>query len=605
MLRDLTRIARRLTRPAVLRVVVPVLVPSALALVLMTKGRAADAQPSAPPTLILHHGRILTVDARDRVVEAVAIRGRTIVAVGRDREILAMAGPNTKRIDLAGKAVTPGLLDAHAHVSGGGADRMTMLDVGYPAAKSIADIVAAVKARAATLPAGTFIQGRGWDEGKFAERRMITAADLDAVSPDHPVFLTNTTGHYSVVNSAALRLAGITRETRDPPSGTIDRYPDGRPTGVLKESARGPVQRLLPPRSAQQAEDGLRLLVKEFSAEGMTGYKDPGISEGTFALYQKLAAEGALPVRVFALFMGGRSLASAKQLIADRAKTARPYESTGDDHVIAGGVKIYIDGSGGARTAWMHDEWNREFTGLDSGNRGYPATNPDTIRQMVKLFHEAGMHISAHAIGDQAIDWVVDSYDQALAAKPTKGLRHGIIHANLPTPHALDVMARLQRDYDAGIPEPSATFHWWLGDNYAGNFGPERSRHVNPFRTYQRMGIRWANGSDFSVTPFAARYGLWAAVARTPMLGVYGADPFGREEAVDVHTALKAVTIWAAHQLFLDTKVGSIEVGKYADLAVWDRDPYRVPTADLKEMRCLMTIFDGSVVYTAPATPAR
>jgi predicted amidohydrolase YtcJ len=583
-------------------VVCTVAIASALVVSSLVAAPSAAGQSPAVPDLILHHGRIITVDASDRVAEAIAISGNTIVAVGKNDEILRLAGFTTRRIDLGGRAVTPGFLDAHAHVSGGGADRLLLLDVGYPTAKSIRDIVDSVRIRAATATPGTWIRGRGWDEGKFAEHRLITAADLDAATTNHPAYLTNTTGHYSVVNSVALKLAGITRETRDPANGTIDRLPDGSPSGVLKESAQNLVSRLLPPRTAAQTEQGLRALVKDFSAEGMTGFKDPGISGATFDLYKRLAADGALPVRVFALFSSGRSVAAARQLIAERAATTRPYESTGDDHVIAGGVKLYVDGSGGARTAWMHDEWNKEFTQIDSGNRGYPASNPDTIRLMVKLYNAAGMHVSAHAIGDQAIDWLVDSYDQAIREHPTKGLRHGIIHANLPSPHAIDVMARLQHDADAGYPEPSASFHWWLGDNYAGNFGPVRSKHVNPFRTYQKKHMIWANGSDFSVTPFPARFGLWAAVARTPMLGTYGADPFGRAEAVDVHTALKSVTIWAAHQFFLERKIGSLEVGKLADLAVWDRDPYRVSTASLKDMRCLLTIFDGKVVYTAPGT---
>jgi predicted amidohydrolase YtcJ len=574
--------------------------PLVVAAVVLLPSQRAAAQDSAAPDIILHHGRILTVDRSDRVVEAVAITGNTIVAVGKNKEILKLAGFTTRRIDLGGRAVTPGLLDAHAHVSGSGGDKLFLVDVGYPAAKSIRDIVDSVRARAMLLPSGAFVQGRGWDEGKFAERRMITAQDLDAASPNHPVFLTNTTGHYSVVNSVALRMANITRDTPDPPNGTIDRYPDGSPTGVLKESARSLVSRLIPPRTSAQTEQGLRALVREFSAEGMTGFKDPGISTGTFNLYRKLANEGALPVRVFALFSSGRSVNAANQLIAERAATTRPYESTGDDHVIAGGVKLYVDGSGGARTAWLYDDWNREFTSVDSGNRGYPASNPDTIRLMIKLYSAAGMHVSAHAIGDKAIDWLVDSYDQAMREHPIKGLRHGIIHANIPSNHAIDVMARLERDFDAGYPEPSAAFHWWLGDNYAGNFGPVRAKRLNPFRTYQKKGIIWANGSDFNVTPFPARYGLWAAVARTPLLGTFGADPFGRSETVDVHTALKSVTIWAARQFFLEKKVGSIEVGKLADLAIWDRDPYRVQTEDLKDMKCLMTIFDGKVVYSAP-----
>ena len=557
------------------------------------------SQPGAPD-LILHHGRIITVDARDRVADAIAIAGNRIVAVGSNADVMKLAGASTRRIDLKGRAVTPGLLDAHAHFSGGGSDRLFTLDVGYPAVKSIKDIVVAVRARAATLPPGAFVQGRGWDEGKFAEHRMISAADLDAAAPNHPVYLTNTTGHYGVANTAALRLANITRDTRDPANGTIDRHPDGSPTGVLKESAQGLVRRLIPPRTREQTERGIREMARAFNAEGMTGLKEPGISGATFDTYRRISAEGALPVRVFALFSGGQSLADANQLIAARAATTRPYESTGDDHVIAGGAKLYIDGSGGARTAWLYDDWNKEYAGTDTGNRGYPATDPDTIRAMIKLYHAAGMHVSVHSIGDRAIDWVMDSYAEALREHPVKGLRHGIIHANIPTDHAIDVMARLQREFDAGYPEPSATFHWWIGDNYAGNFGALRSKRLNPFRTFQRKGIVWANGSDFNVTPFPARYGIWAAVARTPMLGVYGGDPFGRAEAVNVHTALKAVTIWAARQMFLDNKIGSLEVGKLADLAVWDRDPYLVPTSALKEMRCLLTVFDGKVVYTAP-----
>lgn len=561
---------------------------------------AFRAPQPTPPDLILHHGRIITVDARDRVVEAIAIRGDRIVAVGSDAEVLRLAGTNTRRIDLAGRAVTPGLLDAHSHFSSGATERYFQLDVSYPAVKGIADIVAAVQRRAESAAPGTWIEGGGWDEGKFIERRMITAADLDAVSPRHPVVLSNTTGHYVVVNSAALRLANITRDTKDPDAGTIDRGPDGTPTGVLKEAAQGLVYRLVPPLTAAQEREAMRSLAKEFAAEGMTGFKDPGISAQTFANYQALAAEGALPQRVFALFSGGRTMAAAERLIAERAAQARPYESTGDDHVIAGGVKLFADGSGGARTAWMYDEWNTNLTGVDAGNRGYPALDPDTLRALIRRYHAAGFHISTHSIGDRTIDWVMDSYALALRERPVKGRRHGIIHANVPTDRALDLMASMQRDFDAGYPEPSATFHWWIGDNYAGNFGAARSKRLNPFATYQRKGIVWANGSDFSVTPFAARYGIWASVARTTMLDRYPVDPFGRSEAVDVRTALRAATIWVAHQMFLETKIGSLEVGKYADLAVWDRDPYTVPTADLKEMTCMLTIFAGKVVYTAP-----
>ena len=558
---------------------------------------ATAQQPRAD--LLLVNGRVLTVDADDRVAEAIGVAGNRIVAVGSTAEVARLAEPNARRIDLQGRTVTPGLLDAHIHFAGGGADRKFVLDLSYPAVKSVADVAAAVRAKAATTPKGAWIQGRGWDEGKLAERRVLTAADLDPVSPDNPVILTQTTGHYSVANSVALRLAGVTKETRDPPGGTIDRNPDGTPTGLLREGAAGLVRRLVPPRSAADADSGIREFVKAYNAEGMTGAKDLNVSQQTWDIYKKAQQDGALTVRIFALWSGGRSVDAAKRVIAERAAMSKPYESTGDDHLIAGGVKLYIDGSGGARTAWLYEDWNRDYRGVDTGNRGYPTSNADTMRTLIRMYHDAGMHVSVHAIGDRAIDWVVDTYDQAMRENPKKGLRHGIIHANIPTDRAIDIMARLQRDFDAGYPEPSATFTWWIGDTYAGNFGPSRSLRLNPFKTFRSKGMIWANGSDFGVTPFPARYGIWSAIAREPLLGVYGGDPFGRAESVDARTALRAVTIWAARQMFLENRIGSIEVGKYADLAVWDRDFYSVPTAQIRDAKCLMTIFNGKVVFDA------
>ncbi|MEO7962547.1 MAG: amidohydrolase [Gemmatimonadaceae bacterium] len=560
---------------------------------------AQRASAAADADLVLLHGKIITVDSTDRIAQAIAVRGSKIIAVGSDAEIARFVSAGTRRIDLKGRAVTPGLIDAHAHFADAASSRMYVTDLSYPIVKNIPDVLAKMSEQVKKAGKGKWVQGTGWDEGKLIEKRQITAKDLDAVSLNNPVWLQQTTGHYGVANSAALALAGITRVSKDPPNGTVDRYPDGTPTGVLKEAAQSIVHRLIPPRTTVESEAAMRELAKAFNAEGMTALKDPGIDDETWASYQKVSHEGKLPVRVFALWLGGRSVEGAKRVIAKRAATSRPYESTGDDHVISGGIKMYIDGSGGARTAWLYSDWNREYTKSDSGNRGYPASNPDTVRLLIRMYHDAGFHVSTHSIGDRAIDWTMDSYAAAMKANPKKGLRHGIIHSNIPTDHALDLMSSMQRDFDAGYPEPSATFHWWLGDTYSSNFGTSRSLRLNPFATYVKRGIRWANGSDLPVTPFAARYGIWAAVARETLLGTNG-DAFGRAESVDVHTSLRAVTIWAAHQLFLEKKIGSIEVGKYADLAVWDRDPYTVPTAALKDMQCQLTLFDGRVVYRAP-----
>lgn len=239
----------------------------------------------------------------------------------------------------------------------------------------------------------------------------------------------------------------------------------------------------------------------------------------------------------------------------------------------------------------------RDFTGTDAGNTGYPTIDPGVFRQQIALLHAAGLHVSTHAVGDRAIDFVVDTYADVLKSRPTRGLRHGIIHANLPTDHAIETMARLQKTYDAGYPEAQAPFLWWIGDTYAGNYGAVRSRRLLPFRTLAAKGIIWAGGSDYSVTPYPARYGLWASMVRRTSTQAYGPTPFGLDESIDIRTALRSYTIWAARQLFLEDRIGSIEVGKEADLAVWDRNMYAIPPDAVQHLRCEMTLVAGKVVF--------
>jgi predicted amidohydrolase YtcJ len=550
-----------------------------------------------PADLILANGNVLTVDAQDRIAEAVAIGEGRILSVGSGEEMDSFVGPDTRWIDLDGRTVTPGLLDAHAHFWGSGAERLYVLDLSYPNVTSVREVVAAVAEQVEDLEPGQWVQGVGWDEGKLEELRYIYASDLDPVAPDNPVWLSHTMGHYGVANGLALQMADITPETPDPAGGTIDRSLDGTPTGVLKESAQGMVSRMIPAFSEGQVKEGIRELARAFNQECMTGVKDLGLTDWGWEAYEEIRDEGNLNLRVFGLWSGGRSLEATAEIIQRIEASTKPYLDLGDDQLIPGGVKLYLDGSGGARTAWLYDDWNKGFEGVDEGNVGYPVVDPEMLREQIRMYHEAGIHVSVHAIGDRAIDWLVDSYWMALEASPTVGLRHGIIHSNIPTDHALERMAEMQERFDAAYPEPQANFTWWIGDTYAGNFGPERALRLNPFRTYQERGIRWAGGSDFPVTPFPARHGIWASVARETLLGVYGSNPYGTTESVDAATALRSFTAWAARQMFLEEKIGSIEVGKYADLAVWDRDPYTVETGAIQDMKCEMTLFQGKVVH--------
>jgi predicted amidohydrolase YtcJ len=297
-------------------------------------------------------------------------------------------------------------------------------------------------------------------------------------------------------------------------------------------------------------------------------------------------------------------LESARKALAEINAVPRLPATLGDDRLLSCGVKIYMDGSGGARTGWVYEDWLRNATTPDvtssgAGNHGYPQTDPAVYRDMVRLFHQNGVPVGTHAVGDHAMDWVVDTYAIVEEEHPHPGLRHSIIHANLPTPHALDVMADLQKKYDAGYPEMQPGFLWWIGDIYAASYGPKRGQHLEPFKTLHSRGILWSGGSDYFVTPVATRYGLWASAARQTAKGNYGLHPFGMAEAVDMHTALRSYTAWGSRQMFLEQKIGSLEVGKRADIAIWDRDLYTVPTDQIKDLKCLMTLFDGEVVYTS------
>ena len=567
------------------------MVKNILTLAALLAGTAAIA---APADTVLLHGKIITADAKDSIAQALAINGGTISAIGSDAAIGKLVGPNTKVIDLKGRAATPGLIDTHAHILSTGLGELNQIPLG--GARSVEELIAAVKARVATTPKGQWVTGVGWDEGKFTPVRYPTAAELDAVSPDNPVWLENTTGHYGVANGLALKMAGVTAATPNPTAGTIERLADGSPAGVMKETAQDLVTRLIPEPTLEQRQAALSHMIRRLHAEGMTGFKDPSIGRDDWLAYLGLAKAGQFPINACVLFSGGRSMATATKALAEIRQAKAEIAPVPNSSLSVCGVKLFMDGSGAAPTAWMYEDWNHHRTEIAKGNSGYPQIDPAEYRQMIALFINADIGIGTHAIGDKAIDWVVDGYADALKAHPVKDLRLSIIHANTPTDHAISTMKALQRDYGSGYPETQAPFAWWIGDIYAANLGPARSQRLNPYATYLKNGIIWGGGSDTGVTPFPARLGLWASTARETSGKVWGATPFGMAESVDINTALTSYTRWAA-PLIRANGSGVLAVGKAADIAVWDRDPYSVPTAAVKDMKADITLFRGQVVF--------
>lgn len=561
----------------------------------LVSGLLAAQVPSKPADLVLRHGIVLTVDANDSVAEAVAIRDGRVIAVGTDASVGGMVGPKTRMIDLAGRTVTPGLIDTHAHLLSSGVDESLKVDLTQAA--SLSELTAKVKARVDITPPGAWVEGFGWNEGILKEHRGPTLAELDAVSGGHPILLENVTHHYAIVNSAALALTHVAAETKDPPGGKIERDSEDKPNGMLRERAAIDwVGSQIPPVTPDQYKMVLGRMVEKLHAEGMTGVKDL-VSPAEWTAYARYARDGGLTVHMCPLFWAGATTESGEVALNEIMKARREAATLSGGDLAVCGAKILLDGSAAGRTAWRYEDYPVDARHPAPTGRGFPIVEPDVYRKMVLKFNAAGISVGTHAIGDRAIDLAVDTYAEALSQHPSIGLRHSVIHAHEPTEHALEFMADLQKRYDAAIPETQAEFLWWLGDVLPGAFGAEQSKHLMPLATYRKRGIIFAGGSDYGVTPLAARYGLWASVAREPLKGAFGPHPFGTDEAVDVHTALRSYTIWAARQIFLEQQTGSVEIGKWADLAIWDRNPYTVETDALKDMRCMMTVYKGKVVF--------
>ena len=539
----------------------------------------AIAQTCKDADLLLRNGHIVTMDGAKRVVGAMAVRDGRILALGDDDALAGCASSRTELLDLRRHTVLPGLIDVHTHAMEWVKGILRgEIDLGYPAVHSISDISQAVAHRAATLSRGQWIVGSGWDDAKLAERRYITRQDLDKASPDHPVYLKHVSGHLSVASSFALMLANITKATHDPQGGVIERDVSGEPTGILKDTAMGLVATILPGDPPDIDVRAAQLICEKAAEVGLTTIHDIFISPAEMRGYQEAHRRGWLKVRV--------QMSPRIGSIADAEKLAQMGVHTGfgDDLLKFGAAKMFADGGMGARTIAIYPP------GVigEPNNLGVLRWTPADMRKAHSIAAGAGWQLETHAIGDRAIDEVLDSYAAVIQQLGLKDHRFRIVHAGISTPAVQKRLRELNVLVDGNPP-----FVYWIGSWFL-KYGPERVRWSYPARSYIENGIIEAAGSDVPVTPLSPWWGIWAAVVRRDMESGQILAP---EERISVAQALALYTRNGAYAGFEEDRKGALEPGKLADFIVVDRDVLTVPADELKDVRVLQTFVSGRSVY--------
>jgi predicted amidohydrolase YtcJ len=544
------------------------------------------AQPRA--TLVLLNGNIHTMSASLPHASAVAAIGSRIVEAGSDAQIRPWIGPATRVVDLHGRLVTPGFNDAHVHFYQGG---QALASVQLRSARTPEEFRQRIASFAATLPAGRWILNGEWDHENWSPARLPTRQLIDAVTGDRPVWVSRLDGHMGLANTAALKLAGIDRNTPDPPGGAIVHDERGEPTGILKDAAMDAVERAIPAPSLDQIADAVRAAMRYAAENGVTSVQEMANSSDAsasgqklrrdvLAVYQNLLRSGELTVRISV----HRPLALWAQL-ADIGITA-PF---GGEKLHLGGVKGYADGSLGSSTALLfHPYLDAPQT---SGLAAEDMIPVSKMQERIVAADAAGLQVAIHAIGDKANKTILDLYEEAERRNGPRDRRFRIEHAqhlrqqDIPRFAALHVIASMQPIHlvDDG--------HWaWK------RVGPDVIGGTYAFRSLLDSGALLAFGSDWPVAPMVPLAGIDAAVTRRTLDGK-NPDGWVPEQKIGVEEAVRAFTMGSAYASFEEQVKGSIEAGKLADMVVISSDIFRIAPAAIGEARVDMTIFDGRVVY--------
>ncbi|HEV7552627.1 MAG TPA: amidohydrolase [Candidatus Angelobacter sp.] len=564
-------------------------------LVVLTMASLSSAQTQSPADVIFINGDVylgsphIEVRVGERTdrgkpmaspvpvhgpVQAIAVSGGKISAVGSNDEVQKLKGPKTQVIDLGGHFVMPGFNDAHVHLGSGGFEKLNVDLVG---SKSLDDMKQRIAARTKTAAPGEWIVGRGWDHTLWTEQKTPTRADIDSVTGTHPAIFNRVDGHIAIANSAALKAASVTAQSPDPHGGKIDRDEKGEPTGILRETAMSAVSEKIPPPSQAQRRRAAELALEDAARWGITSAQDNSDWED-FLTYEQMEKEGKLTLRISEWLPFD---APVEQLLH-----ARQHHSQEDPMLHTGMLKGFMDGSLGSRTAAMLAPYDD-----DPKNSGIPRYEQDKLNAMAAERANDGFQIGFHAIGDRGARMALDAFAYAIQKSNKKNLRFRIEHDQVVAPEDF------KKYKDLGVIASVQPNHLLTDMNWAeAHIGPGRAKHSYPWKEFEDNHIPLAFGTDYPVEPITPFRGLYAAVTRKNEAGTKEYYP---EQKLTIDHAIYAYTIGAAQAEFAEDKKGQLTPGMLADFVVLDRDITKIAPPEILKTRVLRTVVGGKTVYEA------
>ena len=528
--------------------------------------------PALTPDKLIVNANILTVDSPNPRAEALAIKNGKFVAVGANKDVEHLAGPGTKVINLAGKTVVPGFIDAHIHVMSTGCKLVSrMVDCELP---TIGLVQEELRLKARETPPGEWVMGFKYDDTKTPEGRMPSRWELDEVSRDHPVIVTHRAGLKSSVNEKGLEEFGVTLDSAGPISGPYEKDPEsGEPNGVLYEAGEERIRFFLMSQvSAEERRQGLKTITGMYAAAGLTSVHDAMVTPDEVSVYQDAWERDELLLRVYML---------VHENYFDAFRKAGIRTGLGDDKLKWGGIKLTNDGGIATRTAYLSEPY------IGSNDQGLMLFEQEELDEKIRHIHEAGYQACVHSNGDAAIDMTLRAFERAQEAHPRQHARHRIEHCTVMNS---DLLRRIRAL--GVVPTPFGAYAYQHGEKMA-FYGEERARWMFAHRSFLDYGITCTGASDYTASPFEPLLGIQCCVTRTDSEG----RVWGPNQKVSIEEALKIYTLNGAYASFEEGTKGSITPGKLADLVVLGQDLAEVDPFSIKDIPVEMTMVGGEAVY--------